>query len=304
MPAERSSPDRRSIVFAAASINARTRGDQSAARLAREAFRDGLGPECRLPILVYIARLTTVPEDEAVAVLAEARRALDELAAASPEWPRWWEEEQKLLAVSAMVAYRSGDTIVAQAAADADAAITRDHGGGTAAAMSAFLRGSTRWQHDPEVALEALEESIALTKAGAGGPSYGSALSLIVRLRLRVGDFGEALARLLDALEYARSTQRYLEGIVLDQGAEIVAALGDLQAGAVLIGAAGARHAAFQPVTWLAVDDAARNVLLERVSAELGADGFEAAAARGAAMTDDEAVDYCVDALNSLIPAG
>ena len=185
-----------------------------------------------------------------------------------------------------MVAFRSGDIVAARAAADAHAAITRDLGGGTSAAMSAFLRGSTRWQDEPEVALEALEESIALTKAGAGGPSYGSALSLIVRLRLRAGDIEEARSRLLDALEYARSTQRYLLGIVLDQGAEVVASLGDMQAAAVLVGAADARHVAFVAVT---SGDEGRTRRETRCSTELSAElGADALRGRGRARCGDD----------------
>lgn len=302
--AEHSTRDQRAVVFATASCNARARGDQNtASRLAREALRDGLGNECRHPILVYTARLMTVPNEEAAAVLADARRVLDGLAAAAPDFPRWREEEQKLLSLNASVAFGNGDIAAARTAADEHAAIARDLESGTALAMSAFLRGSTRLRDQPEVALAALEESIELTRAGAGGPAYGTALSLMARLRLHAGDVAGARANLFEAVEYARSVQRSLLTIVLDQGAEFVASLGHAHAVPVLVGAAESRHTTTGIVSWTLQDTPTRSAWLDPVRAELGSTRFDAAAARGATMSDDEAIAYLVDSLDSLIPA-
>ena len=205
-----------------------------------------------------------------------------------------------------MVSYRSGDTIAAQAAGDTHTAITGDHGGGTAAAMSAFLRGSTRWQHDPEVALEALEESITLTKAGAGGPWYGSALSLIVRLRLPPRETSERRSHVCSthwntpgrrsdtsrascSTRAPRSSPR--SGTPREKGQ-----------GPDRCGWCTARHIATGD---LAGGGSSGTKRVARTS-ECGARRrrLRGRGQRGAAMTDDEAVDYCVDALEFAHPCG
>jgi hypothetical protein len=157
-------------------------------------------------------------------------------------------------------------------------------------------------QIDPEAALAALDESIALTRAGASAFAFGAALHQAARLRAQIGDAGAAMQALKASVahEHQRGSRPSIV-ITLTVGVDVLATLGYAEQAAVLAGVITGG-----PLAPLIADriDSTEQVSLERALApvreKLGADGYARCTARGAAMSYDEIIDYTLTELDQL----
>jgi hypothetical protein len=137
-----------------------------------------------------------------------------------------------------------------------------------------------------------IEDSLALTRAGASDPVLDTALMLAGLIRARTGDLPGALAALQEAMAQQHADgDRLLLGITLQIAAVVLAGLGEAEPAAVL---AGAFSAHFPPdISAVPKDEqmwiGEAQSLARRA---LGEAAYSAALARGAAMDDDQIVGY------------
>ena len=145
---------------------------------------------------------------------------------------------------------------------------------------------------DPQAALRLIEDSLALTRAGANDPVLGIALEWAGIIRAQTGDLPGALAALQEAItKHHADGNRLPLGGTLQITAVVLARLGEAEPAAVL---AGALSAHFPPIISLVHQDEKIGIGEAQSLARraLGEASYSAALARGAAMDDDQVVNY------------
>jgi non-specific serine/threonine protein kinase len=161
-------------------------------------------------------------------------------------------------------------------------------------ATASFLAAEAIWRSDPQAAVLLIEDSLALSRAGASDSILGSSLMLAGRIRARTGDLPGALAALQEAmLQHHADGDRLLVGQTLRVGAGMLTRLGEATPAAVLSGALAAQFPA--SIAARNKDEqttTGRSRALAR--AALGEAAYDAALSRGAAMDEDEVVAYAV----------
>jgi hypothetical protein len=165
--------------------------------------------------------------------------------------------------------------------------------------MQLFSMALAEWTVDnEELAVPLLEESAALTRAGAADTVFGQVLSLLAASRVHTEPV-EALELLREAIEYDHhgGLRRELAA-VLARGAQIFGVLGHTEAALVIVGAASHSLAGLYQVPPREREAHARAIDSFRV--ELG-DASDQAIARGAAMTYDEIIEYTLNELDHLL---
>jgi predicted ATPase len=199
--------------------------------------------------------------------------------------------------------YLAGDHDAARAKADEALAVARSLQNPSALTLALFAEAYATWEHSPDTALVAIEESIALTRSGALDGAYGSALVISARLRANAGDLAGSIERSRDAVEYGRrvgdltnSTWALTEAVatLAGQHESVLAAeiIGALEGGAEL------REIAYRLVT---SEDDRRDMARQSVRDALGEVEFNAAWSRGAAMTVDEIALAAIAKLDELL---
>ena len=162
-------------------------------------------------------------------------------------------------------------------------------------ALSAFAfcaAAGAIWPGDPQTALMLIEDSLALTRAGAFDPMLGSALTWAGFIRAQTGDLPGALAVLQEAMAQQHADgNRLLLGMTLQIAAVALARLGEAEPAVVLSGAFSAH---FPPDISAVHEDEKMGIGEAQSLARrtLGEAAYSAALARGAAMDDDEVVGY------------
>jgi hypothetical protein len=164
-------------------------------------------------------------------------------------------------------------------------------------ALSAFAftaAAGAIWPGDPQTALVLIEESLALTRAGAFDPVLGTALTWAGFIRAQTGDLPGALAVLQEAMPQQHADgNRLVLGMTLQITAVALARLGEAEPAVVLSGA----FAAHFPPDISAVHEDEKMGIGETQSLArhaLGEAAYGAALGRGAAMDDDEVVEYAM----------
>jgi len=148
------------------------------------------------------------------------------------------------------------------------------------------------WPGDPQAALTLIEDSLALTRAGAFDPALDTALTWTGFIRAQTGDLPRALAALQEAMAQQHADgNRLLLNMTLQITAVVLARLGEAEPAVVLSGAFSAHFlpdisAVHQDVT-MGIEEA--QSLARRA---LGEAAYSAALRRGAAMDDDQVVQY------------
>jgi hypothetical protein len=131
-------------------------------------------------------------------------------------------------------------------------------------ANACYAAAAAIWRDEPQAALALIEDSLALTRAGAFDPGLGFSLALAAVIRARNGDLPGALA-----------------------------ALGEAGPAAVLAGAVSAH---FQPSISSVPEE--ERIAIDEAQAlardALGETAYSAALGRGAAMDDDQVVEYAL----------
>ena len=169
--------------------------DDVGEQLAREALRAPSASDVPAAIeLSYwtlaTARFRRAPPAEALELLAEAHRSLDEVGAPPADHAR-------LLNLSSLFHLALGDFEAARRAADASLAVTRATGSPLVLSDALTFVGRAWFSEDAEHALAAFEESIALVEVDA---MNSVALAGAAQLRARSGDRVAALSHLRTAI--------------------------------------------------------------------------------------------------------
>ena len=86
--------------------------------------------------------------------------------------------------------------------AESALALARTVGNPSVTGLALFVLGFAVQERDPERALVAFDECIALGRAGAVDGTLGAALAWSATLRVRLGDMGVACDSLLEALRF------------------------------------------------------------------------------------------------------
>ena len=150
------------------------------------------------------------------------------------------------------------------------------------------------WPGDPQAALRLIEDSLALTRAGAHDPLLGIALNWAGFIRAQTGDLPGALAVLQEAMaQHHADGNRLTLGMTLQMAAVALARLGEAEPAVVLSGAFSAHF----PPHVSAIHEDERMGIGEAQSLArqaLGEAAYSAALARGAAMDDEEVVEYAM----------
>ncbi|MDN5855809.1 MAG: hypothetical protein L0K86_23805, partial [Actinomycetia bacterium] len=181
-------------------------------------------------------------------------------------------------------------------AARSSAVTTRGHAEAAAnptqLAWSAYAQGETLSDDDPDLGLAYLQEAVQRAESVHSRFAAGVARVALSALRSRHGSVPDALQSFREVIEHWQqlgdwthqwTTLRNLTGLFTRTGADEAAAILHGAVAHVRTGAAafGAQQQQLADVA---------DTLTER----LGMDGFDAAAARGAGLTDGEVVDYAL----------
>ena len=196
----------------------------------------------------------------------------------------------------------AGDVDTALAATDEALAHARRLGNPTAIAIGAYVWAVARWLDEPEAARAALEESMALTEAGASDVVVADALELLARLQARAGD-------LLDALTVLRAAVRSTVAV-----GNRLSLAGHLWYAAEILGGAGieadvvgildgvvTRNPGFSMLTVGGRERELHDRALETARAAVDPERFEALLARGGSMTYEEVVSYTESELARIV---
>ena len=167
-------------------------------------------------------------------------------------------------------------------------------------AMSLLSLGMNLARRSPEEALAALEESVAIMRAGNTN-SVGMALSNVAQLRARQGDRVGALTTLRESIEHIyRYGDRPQLIALVDWAIAILQRFGYSDPAAVLVGVA-----VDGPLAALNSFPGARRAhgddKLAPLEAELGTDTYRALVERGAAMSYEEVVHFLFDEIDQLL---
>jgi predicted ATPase/DNA-binding XRE family transcriptional regulator len=204
-----------------------------------------------------------------------------------------------LLAMESMAWTAAGDYAAARQPAFEAVEIARRVRNPALSAMAFYAAAGAVWLEDPQTALTFVEDSLALTRAGAVDSILGYALSLAAAIRIRIGDLRGALAVLYEAtVQQHGDGNRLGLGITLQRGATALAQLGEAEPAAILAGAVSANFAMTSGTAnvWLGSDEA--QVLARRAPGEAG---YSTALRRGATMDDDEVSDYALGEFRRLL---
>ena len=146
-----------------------------------------------------------------------------------------------LLATEAMAWTAAGDHAAARRPAMEAVEVARRVRNPALSASAFYAAAAAIWPGEPQAALALIEDSLALTRAGAFDPGLGVALSLAAVIRARNGDLPGALAALQEALvqQHADGSRLGL-GVTLRIAAVVLARLGEAEPAAVLSGAVSA----------------------------------------------------------------
>ena len=282
-------PELRAAVSAAAAWSAFTAGDLPLAqRRAEDALQDPasgdpIGRGLLRDVLSLICMLTAQPE-RAVSIAREGRQ---EAAEQGIEVLVGY-----LLATEARAWIAAGDYAAARRPAAEAVEVARRVQNPGLSAWAFCVAAAVTWPRDPSAALMLIEDSLTLTRAGANEPVLGIALEWAGVIRAQTGDLPGALAALQEAMtQHHANGNRLPLGGTLQLTAVVMARLGAAEPAAVL---AGALSAHFPPDISVVHQDERLGLGEARSLARRALDeaAYSAALAQGAAMHDDEVVNY------------
>ncbi len=293
-------PELRGMVIAAAAYSAFFAGDLPLARrraedaLQNPAPGDPFSPGLLRSVLAQIHTLTGQPERGA----SIAREGHQEAAEQGIEISVGY-----LLAGEAMAWIAAGDYAAARPPAMEAVEVARRVQNPALSAFAFCTAAGAISPGDPQTALILIEDSLALARAGASDLHLGTALMWAGFIRARNGDLPGALAALAEAMAQQHADgNRLLLGITLQIAAAVLARLGEAAPAAVLSGAFSAHFPDISPVH----EDEKMDIGEARALAlrALGEAACSAALARGAAMDDDEIVQYAQGEFRRLAAPG
>jgi predicted ATPase/class 3 adenylate cyclase len=226
---------------------------------------------------------------DALDVLAEGHEAL-RAAGAQPE------SHASLHGLEALLYLTLGDVEAARREADTELEIARASAnpGMLAAALGSV--GWARFSDEPAAALDAFEESMALSRAGAGGVNQPLTVGGAAQLRARAGDRSEALDLLRAAIAFDHDTGNRINiGLTVERAIATFAVLGEDELAAVCAGIVQSQTI----TTFRGLPQRDRTAAL--VAGRMGQDAYEVAFARGAALAYEDVAPTLLGELDRLL---
>jgi predicted ATPase/class 3 adenylate cyclase len=296
-----STPGRRTAVLGAAAWSAligRAELDVGM-ELAREALRDGLPPDCPAPqvaLSALIVSLTHSQRYDAVReVVLDARRELDQVGAGP--FARSFVESAAGFAHAV-----AGDLASAREYTKLSVPLARTTRNPSLLAGVLFCEALPALQTDPDRALAAIDESVALTSAGASDVVLGFVLAMRAKLRAIEGDRAGALSDLREAIASAsKKTDMIMLVTALGRGVEVLARLGIHEEAAVLKGFVTGALERLDSLPRAEWPD--REAALEGARGALGDDAYDRAVMQGRGMTVEQVTTYALSELDALLVA-
>ncbi len=293
--ARRSTPGRRAAVLASAAYEAQARFDvETARKLGQEALAGGITPDCPTPYRVYFAAVSDGQSalPEMIPLLEEA---IEELAAMGAHTA----EQARVCGMLVQASVRAGDFEGAHRYAERALELAEQSGNPSTLAQLLYYIGTSWARDDPDRALSAYAQSIALCREGANYATLGAALFQGALLLARKGERTRALTDLRESIVFqSRSEMRpQLEG-ALAYAMEIFTVLGEFEEAAVIAGAA--RGGALTHLRGMATPADRRQRGSGPMRDALGPERFSECAAAGAAMSIEELVSWALAALDRL----
>jgi predicted ATPase/class 3 adenylate cyclase len=291
--ADEAEPPIRCAVIAAAAEEARAIGDADRAiDLAELALRDGVTLAGVGPALALVAWST------GAGMRGDGMSVVDRLVATRDVMADAGADAYVLCVmatVAAVWAALSGDVAAATELAREAVDLARVSGSPSQLCAALFALANATELADPELALACYDESIALTRAGAGTSVYSVALAFAARLRHELGETAPALEQATEAIRSnyeTRDLSQIMNGVAV--ATAILTDVGEFAAAATFL----AYHDRFNAAlgsTWGEGDARWRlSALREQLRDALDRGTYERAVAAGTAMTDDEFFAYCV----------
>ena len=294
--ADHSSPGLRHAVYGLAAMACSYAGDhEEAIDLASQVIRDGVPADSPAPTLAYIALATCESArgfaDEARRTVAEGLDALEAIHA--DPW-----QISIFTCIVAIWETMAGNLDRGLEVITPMVPLVRRSRNPTALAIALYALGWASWQHDPDAALAALEESAELTRTGASEAAFAPCLSEAARLLAKRGDLPRAYDRLREAIVHTYQVADYNElAGVLVIATTVLAHAGLPEEIAVIGGFVADGVVADFAATF---DGPERDEQIEaqtHARKQLGDDAYEAAYARGAGMSYEEIVDLALAAI-------
>ena len=302
---EQSTPARRNAVLGAAAYHThQALGDFTRGReLAQLGVAEGVAELAgTVPTLAHttlaMSHMATGQSDEMRLVVAEFLRRLDDL-------NEHGYSRSAMHSAFATMLLTVGDVTSAKTEAEAGMAFARRVQNPTCLTLASFALGWIHTNDDPDAALAALGESVALTRAGALDGAYGAALCQMALLHARRGEPRLAVEELLEAINYSHEVGDHTNfSNAVNRGSEIVGRLGHAELAAVFTGIVAGHFLASSTTYQLFGRELEEHDSVDaQVRSALGVDAYEAATARGAAMTYGEMVGYLRHELQRLLAA-
>ena len=297
--ASETTPGRRTAILGAAATFAVQAGDSGRGRqLALEALDHGLPPDCPWPYLPHMA-LGLADTYE-----GHAERAFETLCATRQDLEASGLDAFTTAALTTLVAswaVSRGDEATGRREAARAVELARATRSPTSISSALAMLGWSFITQDPDRALPALDESIALVRAGANESIYAPALGLSAAIRARRKDRTGSLTDLRDAIEHCHRNG-LIPGMtgMFELGIQVFAELGRPEVAAVFAGVVHDGCLSSVNISPLSagVD---RAEVLDVLGAALGTDAYDPAFARGSRLSYDQAVDYAMHEIEQLL---
>jgi predicted ATPase len=283
----------RGLVLAAAALGAYFRGEFARGReLAEEALSGGVATSLS-PSTVLNVGLTFASCDELPTQIERRAKMLDDVHADPVEYIGFH-------GAAATMAAELGHMALAQHHASRALQIGAPSSRHWFGSLALYAFGRACWQTKPEAALRALQECASdQTVVGGNANIRARTLALIAQLHSGMGDNAAAVEALHRAIATAHvDGDRPSMGNAFARGAKVMDAIGDHEAAALFSGAI-ARGALAKLYALPLPERASHRELLERLCSELGAEAYEAATSRGAAIAYDELVAFALHRLET-----
>ncbi len=295
------SPGLRAAVLGAAGFGVSMRGDFDRARaLADEALREEITADFPAPNMAIT--LSTQMRVAAGDALGAVDEALGHATRFEERGVRVF-DVCNLRTIAAMWALYADDLETARRESTRALALGEQTGNPSSMAMVCALLGWVLADDDPDASLEHFERSVAFTRSGASDVMLSNALAAIADHRSRRGEHEAAVDSLREALQHVVADGD-LPGCagVLDFGITVLVGLEQHDAAVVVNGNLDAG-----PLTRALMETPREKVkrtnAVEAARLALGAERFDAALARGAAMTVEEVVEHAFRALDGVTRA-
>jgi hypothetical protein len=283
-------------VLGAATFSAQNRSDYATALLlAERAHAMGVPPDCPVPVLALGGRAVAYSADDWMGSIELLREGAGILRAMGDTYGE--------LTLEVIIAiYCSVTRLFEEARRTMDDLLprVRSLGNPTVLVIALYAVGMAYVDEDPKRALDALEESLVLTRAGASDIVFGNVHEVLLRLRMQAGDARGALVAMRASLVQSEAVGNHPAiASTLYYGLDAVLACGERETAAIMIGITDI--SGIFVINQSGADIADHAAASAAVRQAIGEARWTELTARGAAMSNEEVVPFALGVLDDLI---